>query len=129
MRMHDAPFPILLAEHHGRARDEFLAAVMDALRRRLLAGPVAPGAAMAPDHGHVVGYDPADVEWRPVARLHISSVELPKPEPVVAPFVGVPVEIEEHRFRRLAPDRVELLPIEPRIGIDIVLVQLQKPLA
>src|SRR4051812_22412800 len=59
MRVHDAPLAGLLAEHHGGAGDEFIAAVMDILRRRLLAGPVAPGATMAPDHRHLVGHDTA----------------------------------------------------------------------
>src|SRR5580704_19732840 len=129
MRMHDAPFPLLLAEYHGRARDEFLAVVMDALRRRLLAGPMAPGATMTPDHGHLVGCDAAEVERRPVARLHVLPVEFPEPEPVIAPLIGMAVEIEEHRLGRLAPDRIELLAIEAGIGIDVVIVQLEQLLA
>src|SRR5271166_4059871 len=129
MRMHDAPFPVLLAEHHGRARDEFLAVVIYALRRRLLAGPMAPGAAMAPDHSHAVRYDTAEVERRPAARLHVSPVELPELEPVMAPLIGMAVEIEEHRLRRPAPDRIELLAIEAGIGIDIIIMQLEQLLA
>src|SRR5712691_5911161 len=129
MCMHHAPIATFLAKHHGRAGDEFVAAVMDVLRWRLLAGPIAPGAAMAPDHGHVAGNDPADVEWRPVARLHVSSIELPELEPVVASLIGMPIEIEEHRLRRLAPDRIELLPIESGVRIDIVRVQFQELLA
>src|SRR6516165_3350613 len=129
MRVHHVPLAVFLAEHHGRAGDEFLAVVVDALRRRLLAGPVAPGAAMAPDHGHVAGDDAAEVERRPVARLHVLSVELPEPEPVVASPVGVTVEIEEHRLGRLAPDRIELFPIEAGIGVDVIVVQLEQLLA
>src|ERR1700687_167074 len=125
MRMHDAPAAVLLADHHGRAGDELVAGVMDVLGRRLLADPVALGAAMTPDDSHVVGHDAADIERSPVARLHILSVELPKPDPVIASLVGVPVEIEEQRFRRLAPDRIELLPIEASVRVDIVRVQLQ----
>jgi len=44
---------------------------------------------------------------------------------VIAALVRVAVEIEEQRFRRLAPDRIELLPIEAGVGIDVVRVQLQ----
>src|SRR3954468_5418955 len=84
MRVHDAPLAGLLAEHHGGAGDEFVAAVMDILRRRLLAGPVALGATMGPAPAHRVEHPPADIERRPVARVHILSVELPQPEPVVS---------------------------------------------
>src|SRR3954466_10614998 len=69
MRVHHAPLAGLLAEHHGGAGDEFVAAVMDILRRRVVAGPVAPGATMAPPPRHLVGYAPADIERRPVARV------------------------------------------------------------
>src|SRR5262249_55709345 len=95
MRVHHPPIAALLAEHHGRAGDELVAGVMDVLRRRLLADPVAPRAAVAPDHGHIVGHYAADVEWRPVAGLHILAVELPETEPVIASRVGVAVEVEE----------------------------------
>src|SRR3954462_8216053 len=67
IRVHDAPLAVLLAEHHGGAGDEFVAAVMDLLRGRPLPGPVAPGGTMAPDHPHLMGPDPADIERRPVA--------------------------------------------------------------
>jgi hypothetical protein len=80
---------------------------------------------MTPDDSHVVGHDAADIERRPVARLHVLFVELPQPDPVIASLVRVPVEIEEQRFRRLAPDRIELLPIEAGVGVDIVRMQLQ----
>src|SRR5436190_2942076 len=115
MGMNDAPLAGLLAEHHGGAGDEFVAAVMNILRRRLLAGPVPPGATMAPDHRHVVGHDPTDIEGRPVARIHVPSVVLPKTEPVVTSLVRVPIEIEEQRLRCLAPDRIQLLPVETGI--------------
>src|SRR5262245_62755116 len=81
MRMHDAPAAGFLAEHHGRAGDELVAAVMDVLGRRRRAGPMALGAAMAPDHRHVVGHDAAKVERCPVARLHVLPVEFPQLEP------------------------------------------------
>src|SRR5262245_61217663 len=71
LAMHAPPLARFLAEHHGRARDELVAAIVDVPRRRLLAGPAAAGAAMTPDHGHVVGHDAADVERRPIARIHI----------------------------------------------------------
>src|SRR3954452_16046177 len=129
MRVHDAPLAGLLAEHHGGAGDEFVAAVMDILRRRLLAGPVALGATMAPNHRHLVGHDPADIERRPVARVHIPSVEFPQPEPVVSSLIRVPVEIEEQRLRRLAPDRIEHVPVEAGIGVDIIGMQLENLLA
>src|SRR5262245_9093475 len=129
VRVHHPPIAALLAEHHGRAGDELVAGVMDVLRRRLLADPVAPGAAMAPHHGHAVGHDAADVERGPVARLHVLPVELPETEPVVAPLVGVAVEIEEQRLGRLAPDRIEHLPVEAGIGVDIVRMQTENLLA
>ena len=102
---------------------------MNVLRGRLLASPMPPGAAVTPDHGHGVGDDAAQVEWGPVARLHVLAVELPKLEPMIASLVSVSVEIEEDGLRRLAPHRVELLPVEARIGIDIVRMQFQKLLA
>src|SRR5262245_13779450 len=40
MRVHHPPLAVLFAEHHGRARDELLVAVVDVLGRRLLAGPL-----------------------------------------------------------------------------------------
>src|SRR5262245_53654544 len=129
MRVHDAPAADFLAEHHGRAGDELIAAVVDVLGRRRGAGPIAFGAAMAPDHRHVVGHDAAEVERRPVARLHVLPVEFPQPEPMFTSVVGVPVEVEEHRLGRRAPDRLELLPIEAGIGVDVVGVQLQDLLA
>jgi hypothetical protein len=43
---------------------------------------------------------------------------------VTAP-VGVTVEIEEQRLVCCAPDWLELLPIEPGIGVDIIGVQFQ----
>src|SRR5262249_5758040 len=83
-RVHAAPAAGFLAEHHGRAGDELIAAVVDFLGRRRGAGPIAPGAAMAPDHRHVVGHDAAEVERRPIARLHVLPVEFPQPEPMLA---------------------------------------------
>src|SRR6516162_4907606 len=129
MRVHDAPAAGFLAEHHGRAGDELFAAVVDVLGRRRRAGPMAFGAAMAPNHRHVFGHDAAEVERRPVARLHVLSVEFPQPDPMLAPFVGVPIEVEEHRLGRRAPDRLELSPIEAGVGVDVVGVQLQDLLA
>src|SRR3954471_8377851 len=67
MRVHDAPLAVLLAEHHGGVVVNSAAAEMNILRRRLLAGPVALGATMAPHDRHLVGQDPADIERRPVA--------------------------------------------------------------
>ena len=46
-----------------------------------------------------------------------------------AAFIGVAVEIEEQRFLRLAPDRLELLQIVSGIGVDVILVQLKYLLA
>src|SRR5262245_53382881 len=129
VRVHHPPIAALLAEYHGRSGDELVAGVMDVLRRRLLADPVAPGAAMAPHHGHVVGHDAADIERGPVARLHVLPVELPETEPVIAPPVGMAVEIEEQRLGRLAPDRIEHLPIKARIGVDVVRVNFENSLA
>src|SRR5262245_19229739 len=129
MCVHHPPIAILLAEHHGRAGDELIARVVDVLRRRLLADPVAAGTAVAPDHGHVVGHHTADVERGPVARLHVLPIELPESEPVVASLVGVAVEVEEPRLRRLAPDRIEHLPIEAGIGVDVIGMQLENLLA
>jgi hypothetical protein len=48
---------------------------------------------------------------------------------MLAALVGVAVEVEEHCLRRLAPDRRELLPIEARIGVDVVGVQFEDALA
>src|SRR5262245_30119573 len=129
MRVHHPPITALLAEHHGRARDELVAGVMDVLRRRLVADPVAPGTAVAPHHGHVIGHHAPDVERGPVARLHVLPVELPETEPVVASLVGVAIEVEEQRLRRLAPDRIEHLPIEAGIGVDVVRVNFENSLA
>src|SRR5215813_11014660 len=129
MRVHDAPAAGFLAEHHGRAGDELVAAVVDVLGRRRRAGPIAFGAAMAPNHRHVVGHDAAEVERRPVTRLHVLPVEFPQPEPMLASVVGVPIEVEEHRLGRRAPDRLELLPIEAGVGVDVVGVHLQDLLA
>src|SRR6516164_7927968 len=129
MRVHDAPAAGFLAEHHGRAGDELVTAVVDVLGRRRRARPMAFGAAMAPDHGYVVGHDAAEVERGPVARLHVWPVEFPQPDPMLAPLVGVPIEVEKHRLGRRAPDRLELSPIEAGVGIDIVGVQLQALLA
>src|SRR5262249_46216603 len=95
MRVHDAPATGFLAEYHSPSADELLAPVVDVFGRRRGAGPIAFGAAMAPNHRHVVGHDAAEVERRPVARLHVLSVEFPQPEPMIAPLVGVPIEIEE----------------------------------
>src|SRR5262249_59399799 len=106
VRVHDAPAAGVLAEHHGRTGDELVAAIVDILRRRRRASPIAFGAAMAPHHCHVVGYDAAEVERRPVARLHVLSVEFPQAEPMLASLVGVPIEVEEHRLGRRAPDRL-----------------------
>ena len=44
---------------------------------------------------------------------------------MLAAPVGMTVEIEEQRLGRLAPDRLELLPIETEIGVDIIGVQFQ----
>src|SRR5262249_5637372 len=129
MRVHDAPAAGFLAEHHGRAGDELVAAVVDVLGRRRGAGPIAFGAAMAPNHRHVVGHDAAEVERRPVARLHVLPVEFPQPDPMLASVVGVPIEVEEQRLGRCAPDRLELLQIEAGVGVDVVGVQLQDLLA
>src|ERR1700738_2937251 len=126
MRVHDVPFVRLLAEHHGRAGDEFIPAIVDVLRRRLRAGPIAPCAAVTPDNGEIGGDNAADVEGRPVARLYVLLVEFPQPKPMLAAVIGVPIEIEEGGFRRLAPERVELFPIEARIRIDIGLMQLDE---
>src|SRR6202023_2899025 len=81
--VHDAPAAGFLAEHHGRAADELVAAVVDILGRRRRARPMAFGAAMTPDHGDVVGHDAAEVERGPVARLHVLSVEFPQPDPML----------------------------------------------
>src|SRR5438105_7483964 len=129
MRVHDAPFAGFLAKDHGRAGDELLATVMDVLRRRRHAGPFAVGAAMAPDDRHLVGDNAADVERRPIARRHVLSVEFPQPKPMLAAVIGVAVQVEEHRLGRPAPDRLELLPIEAGIGVDVVGVQIEDPLA
>jgi len=129
MRVHHAPVAVLLAEHHGRAADEFLSAIMDVGGRRLLPRPLPSGAAMAPDHGHVLGDDSSEVERSPIARLHVLAIELPQPKPVIASVVGMAIEVEEHRLRCLAPDAIELLPVEARIGVDILRVQLQQLLA
>jgi hypothetical protein len=80
---------------------------------------------MAPDDRQVIGDDAADIERGPVARRHVLPIELPQPKPMVATPVGVTVEIEEQRLGRLAPDRLELLPIETRIRVDIIGVQFQ----
>src|SRR5947208_1458270 len=78
---------------------------------------------LAKDHGR------AGVERRPIARRHVLSVEFPQPKPMLAAFIGVAVQVEEHRLGRLAPDRLEFLPIEAGIGVDVVGVQLEDPLA
>src|SRR5438094_9699894 len=129
MRVHDAPIAAFIAKDHGRAGDELLAPVMDVLWRRRRAGPFALRAAMAPDDCHLVADNTADVERRPIARCHVLSVELPQPKPILAAFIGVAVQVEEHRLGRPAPDRLELLPIEAVNGVDLVGVQLEDPLA
>ncbi len=48
---------------------------------------------------------------------------------MLAAFVGMAVEVEEQRLGRLAPDRLELLPIEAGIGVDVVGMQLEDALA
>jgi hypothetical protein len=44
---------------------------------------------------------------------------------MLAPLVGVPIEVEEHRLGRRAPDRLELVPIEAGVRLDVVVVQFQ----
>src|SRR4029434_2940844 len=77
MGMHHAPLPLLLTEHHAGARDECRVVVVEVARRRLCAGPLPTGVAMAPHHGEIAGDDATDVEWRPIARLHVLPIELP----------------------------------------------------
>src|SRR6185436_16123333 len=91
MRVHHPPLAVLLAEHHGRARDELLVAVIDVLGRWLRAGPLPPCVAMAPHHREVAGHHATDVERRPIGRRHVLAVEFPEPRPVVAGVVGVAV--------------------------------------
>src|SRR5262249_56279718 len=90
-----APFAALLANPQGRAGDDLAPAIMNVLGRRLLALPIATGVPMAPDHGHLIRDDAADVERRPIARAHVLHIEFPEPEPVVTALVSVPVQIEE----------------------------------
>src|SRR5438093_5249830 len=106
MGMHHAPLPSLLAEHHAGAREECRVVVVDVARRRLCAGPLPTGVAMAPHHGEIAGDDATDVAWRPIARLHVLTVELPQTRPVCAAVVGVAVEIEKCRLGRRAEDRL-----------------------
>src|SRR5438477_11384137 len=102
---------------------------MDIQSRQRRAGPLALGAAMAPDDRHLVGNDAADIERRPITRRDVFSVEFPQPKPMLAALVGVAVEVEEQRLGRLAPDRLELLPIEAGVGVEIVGMQLEDALA
>src|SRR6516165_8147540 len=126
MRVYDAPFARFLAKHHGRTADEFIPAIVDVLRRRFLTGPIAPGAAVTPDHRKIVGDQAADIERRPVARRHVLAVELPQPEPMLAAVIGVAIEIEKGGLRRLAPERIELFTIEAQIRVDIGFMQLDE---
>ncbi len=123
MRVHHAPCAVLLAERHGRARDELGVVVVDVLRRRLLAGPLPPRLAMAPHHRELAGDYAADVERRPVGRQHLLAVELPQPDPVLAAAVSVPVQIEERRLGGRAEQRLQVLPVEPRIDVDVRFVK------
>src|SRR5438067_11539920 len=76
---------------------------------------------MAPDHRELVGYDPADVEWRPIAAGDILLIELPQPGPMLAALIGVAVEVEEHRLRRTAPDVLQRHPVEPGIDVEVLM--------
>src|SRR5262245_52794406 len=95
MRMHPAPLPLLLAEHHAGARDELRVVVVEVARRRLRAGPLSAGVTMAPYDGEIAGNDATDIERRPIARLHVLTVELLQLRPVVAAVVGVAIEVEK----------------------------------
>jgi hypothetical protein len=44
---------------------------------------------------------------------------------VLAAAVGVPVEIEEGRFRRRTEQRLQVFPIEARIDVDVVGLELE----
>src|SRR5215475_14044750 len=129
MGMYHAPLPLLLAEHHAGARDECRVVVVEVARRRLLAGPLPTGVAMAPHHGEIAGDDATNVEGRPIARLHVLPVELPQTCPVVAAVVGVAVEIEKGRLGRWAEERLQVLPIKPGIHVEVLLMQRENGLS
>src|ERR1043166_4757816 len=129
MRVNDAPLPVLLAKHHGRARNELAVVVFEVARRRLLAGPLAPRLAVTPHDREVAGDGAADVVGRPIGGADVLLIELPQLRPVFAADVGVTVEIEVGRLRRRAEQRLEILPIKPGVHVEIGFVQPQDFLA
>ncbi len=58
-----------------------------------------------------------------IAGLHVLHVELPQSGPVLAALVGVAIEVEIGRLWRCAEDRIQIFPVEPRIHIDVLLMQ------
>ena len=81
---------------------------------------------MAPDHCEVVGHDPADVEWGPIAAGDVLLIELPQPGPLLAALVGMAVQVEEDTLRCAAPEVRQLLPVEPGIDFEIFVQALEQ---
>jgi hypothetical protein len=87
----------------------------------------------------IVTYVPADKsELKPGAKIFIAAANKkemarskrpPSRSAATASRRRCEVEVEEHCLQRLAPDRRELLPIEARIGVDVVGVQFEDALA
>ena len=44
---------------------------------------------------------------------------------MLATFIGMAVEVEEYRFRRAAPDVLQVFPVEPGVDIEIFVHLLQ----
>ena len=81
---------------------------------------------MAPDHRHVLSDLAADVERRPVRAFDVLLVERPQPAPMLRPDISVAVEIVERRLRQRAPDRLEAVPVELAVDLDIAVKQVQE---
>ena len=97
--------------------------------RRLAADPVRFCVAMAPQDREVVRHDPADVERGPIGARDILLVELPQPRPVLPAVVGMAIEVEEHSFRRAAPDILQLDPVKPGVGVEVFVHTFEQPTA
>src|SRR5580704_11017924 len=127
MRVDDPPVARLLAECHGRTRDEIL--TVGPRWTGLITEPFGAGVALAPDHREIAVDDAADIERSPIAAHDIILVVLPQPRPLLAALVGMAIEVEEHGLRRAAPDFLQLLPIEAGVGIEVLVHALEQAAA
>src|SRR5262249_50182110 len=80
---------------------------------------------MTPDDGEIIRHRAANVIGRPISGLNVLPVELPKPGPVPATVVGMAIEIEVSCFGCRTENCLKVLPIEPRIQVEVLFVEFQ----